>query len=127
MSGMAKLVMTEASNFPDLARFYHDEVLARSLKPFEHALRLGMARGEFRRVDPAMAVRLTVAPMMFAALWQHTFGKSVEGARLESRRYFDVHVELLLAGLAAPGGKGTAASASILVPGNSPRRIRIEI
>jgi AcrR family transcriptional regulator len=102
MGGLAKLIMSEVGTFPDLARFYHGEVVTRSLKVFEHALRLGMARGEFRRVDPAMAVRLTVAPMMMAAIWQHTFALCVEGAQVEPRRYFDAHVELLLAGL-APG------------------------
>ncbi len=102
MSGLAKLVVAEVGTFPDLARFYHDEVVSRSLKPFEHALRLGMARGEFRRVDPAMAVRLTVAPMMMAALWQQTFARCVEGAYVEPRKYFETHVDLLLAGLTAP-------------------------
>lgn len=104
MSGLSKLVMSEVGTFPDLARFYHSEVVTRSLKLFEHALRLGMARGEFRRVDPAMAARLAVAPMMMAALWQHTFARCVEGARIESRKHFEAHVETLLAGLApAPG------------------------
>lgn len=100
-SGMAKLVMGEVGNFPDLARFYHDEVINRSMKVFEHALRLGMARGEFRRIDPAMTVRLAVAPMLVAALWRHTFGKCVEGGQIEPRRYFDAHVEIFLAGLSA--------------------------
>ena len=101
-SGMAKLVMGEVGNFPDLARFYHDEVINRSMKLFEHALRLGMARGEFRRIDPAMAVRLAVAPMLVAALWRHTFMKCVESEQFEPRRYFDAHVEIFLAGLTEP-------------------------
>lgn len=100
-SGMAKLVMGEVGSFPDLARFYHDEVINRSLKVFEHALRLGMARGEFRRIDPAVTVRLAVAPMLVAALWSHTFGKCVEGSYVDPRRYFDAHVEIFLAGLSA--------------------------
>ncbi len=101
-SGMCKLVMSEVGSFPDLARFYHDEVINRSMKVFEHALRLGMARGEFRRIDPAMTVRIAIAPMLVAALWKHTFGRCVEGEQFEPRRFFDTHVEIFLAGLSAP-------------------------
>lgn len=99
MSGLARLVMSEVATFPDLARFYHDEVFARSMKLFEHALRVGMARGEFRRVDPAMTARLTVAPILMLALWRQTFARYVVDAAIEPRRYFDAHVEMLLAGL----------------------------
>ena len=105
MGGLAKLIMSEVGTFPDLARFYHGEVVTRSFKLFEHALRLGMARGEFRRVDPAMTVRLAVAPMMMAAIWQHTFARCVEGAHIEPRLYFDAHLEMLLAGL-SPSAAG---------------------
>jgi len=101
MGGLGKLIMAEVGTFPDLARFYHAEVVTRSLKLFEHALRVGMARGEFRRVDPAMAARLAVAPMMMAAIWQHTFARCVEGAQVEPRRFFEAHVDTLVAGLAA--------------------------
>jgi len=105
MSGLAKLVMSEVATFPDLARFYHEEVVTRSFKLFEHALRLGMARGEFRRVDPNMAVRLTLAPMLMAALWQYTFARYVDGAEIEPRRFFEAHVDMMLAGLTAPANR----------------------
>ena len=108
-SGMAKLVMGEVGSFPDLARFYHDEVINRSLKVIEHAIRLGMARGEFRRIDPAMAVRLAVAPMLVAALWQYTFGKCVEGGQIDRRRFFDAHVEIFLAGLSETNAPARSA------------------
>jgi len=100
MGGLAKLIMSEVGTFPDLARFYFSEVVTRNLKLFEHALRVGMARGEFRRVDPVVAARLAVAPMMMAAIWQFTFARCVEGAQIEPRRYFEAHVDTLLAGLA---------------------------
>lgn len=109
LSGMAKLVIGEVGTFPDLARFYHDEVISRNMKLFEHALRLGMARGEFRRMDPAMTVRLAIAPMLTAALWQHTFARCVEGEQFEPRRFFEAHVEVFLAGLAAPDATGKSS------------------
>ena len=63
---MAKLVMGEVGNFPDLARFYHDEVIHRGMKVFEHALKLGMARGEFRRtIVLPVGLRLEAAQAVF--------------------------------------------------------------
>jgi AcrR family transcriptional regulator len=98
-SALAKLVVSEAAHFPDLARFYHDEVISRSMKLFEHVLRLGMARGEFRRVDPGLATKLTIAPMLAAALWKHSFATCVSAERFDARRLFEAHVDLLLHGI----------------------------
>ncbi len=100
-SALAKLVMSEAVHFPDLARFYHEEVISRSMKLFEHVLRLGMARGEFRRVDPGLATRLTIAPMLAAALWKHSFATCIAEERFDARRFFEAHVDLLLHGILA--------------------------
>jgi len=47
--------------------------------------------------------------MLVAALWQHTFGKCVQGEQFEPRRYFDAHVDIFLAGLTAPGAAGATA------------------
>lgn len=102
LSGLSRLVIGEVGVFPELARFYHDEVISRNLKLFEHALKLGMARGEFRRVDPAMAVRLAVAPMFTASLWNQTFATRVEGGVVDPRRFFETHLEIFLAGLEGP-------------------------
>jgi AcrR family transcriptional regulator len=98
-SALAKLVVSEVGQFPDLARFYHEEVISRSMKLFEHVLRLGMARGEFRRVDPALSVRLVIAPMLMAALWKHSFGACVADERFELKHFFEAHVDLMLHGL----------------------------
>ncbi|MGH7704139.1 MAG: TetR-like C-terminal domain-containing protein, partial [Gemmatimonadales bacterium] len=52
-----RLVHSELGNFPELARFYFDEVILRSRRVFEAVIQRGIEAGEFRRVDPRAAAR----------------------------------------------------------------------
>jgi AcrR family transcriptional regulator len=73
VGGIPKLVIAEAGNFPDLARFYLDEVVHRGLRLVRSLLERGVARGEFRAdLDLEHAVYCVIAPMLFAMLWKHS-------------------------------------------------------
>ncbi|MBR0682301.1 TetR/AcrR family transcriptional regulator [Roseomonas eburnea] len=95
-----KLVLTEAGNFPELARFYRQEVVARGLAMVAGLLEEGMRRGEFRQVDAGLAARLFIGPVMLAALWRSTFG-AIEETPLPSGAMLDLHLDLFLRGIAA--------------------------
>ncbi len=43
-----KIIISEAGNFPELARFYREEVVDRGIGLMRRVLRLGVERGEFR-------------------------------------------------------------------------------
>ena len=47
-AGLCKLAIAEATNFPELAQFYTNEVISPCLSMVEHILRRGMDSGEFR-------------------------------------------------------------------------------
>lgn len=64
-----RLVTAELHNFPDLAEFYADEVIARGLRLITRLLERGIASGEFRPLDPAVAARMLAAPLMMHAFW----------------------------------------------------------
>ncbi|MFM7230971.1 MAG: TetR/AcrR family transcriptional regulator [bacterium] len=74
LSGLTKLMYSEAAEFPDLARFYHDEVMIRSLGVIERVLAEGVVRGEFRPMDTRNVAPLALAPIMAAAMWRNSFG-----------------------------------------------------
>jgi len=78
LSGLPKLMFAEAHKFPELARFYHDEVIHRSHALFRRVLEQGIERGEFRKIDVANVARLAMAPIMMAAVWRHSFAAVVE-------------------------------------------------
>ncbi len=81
-SAIPKLVLTEAGNFPDLARFYLEEVVDRGKALFRNVLERGVAAGEFRSIDTEHTVMCIIAPLLLAALWRHSF-EPHSGSRLD--------------------------------------------
>jgi AcrR family transcriptional regulator len=95
---LPKIVISEAGNFPDLARIYREEVIERGLALFAGLLKKGMASGEFRTLPIPHAVRLCIAPVLLGAIWRTTF------AQLDSEPYdyaglIETHIATLLRGL----------------------------
>lgn len=102
LSALPKLILTEAGNFPDLARFYLDEVAGRGLALMRRVLRRGIERGEFRPLDTAAAARCAVAPLLMAMLWRHSF-EPHEKAVIDITTLCRTHIDLLKHGLASSG------------------------
>ena len=100
VGGIPKLVIAEAGNFPDLARFYLDEVVRRGLRLIATILRRGIERGEFRAVDVEHAVFCVIAPMLIAALWKNSL-EPHDDAHLDTQALARTHLDLLLRGLEA--------------------------
>lgn len=97
---LPKLVLAEAGNFPDLARFYRQEVVGRGLALVGGILEQGMAAGEFRRLDPMVTARLFMAPMIVAALWRTTFAP-IEEDPMPPEILLRQHLDIFLRGIAA--------------------------
>jgi AcrR family transcriptional regulator len=92
-----KLVVAEAGNFPDLARFYLDEVIHRGRSLIRRILRAGIARGEFRTVDVESAIDCVIAPLILAMLWRHSFAAHDRAMDVET--LCGTHLQLLCEGL----------------------------
>ncbi|UDF05204.1 TetR/AcrR family transcriptional regulator [Asticcacaulis sp. AND118] len=93
-----KLLIREAARFPELARFYHEEVVTRVLAALEALFARAIARGELRAGDAKLYAHLFIAPVVKAALWHFTFGEVAEPA-VKARPYLKAHVETFLRGL----------------------------
>lgn len=99
LSGIPKLVMAESTNFPELARFYNEEVVHRGRRLFAEVLRRGIAAGEFRPVDMDAAVVLAFSPLVHAVIMKHSIHKCVN-ERFNAQRYVDTHVDFFLRAIA---------------------------
>lgn len=100
LAGLCKLVVAETGNFPEVARFFHDEVIEPNSQLFGSIIARGVAAGAFRPVDIEVAVHLWIAPLVMKAIWTHSFDLCrIAGATLEPQRMLDVHVDLILAAL----------------------------
>lgn len=104
LSGLPKLMMAEAGNFPELARFYQDEVISRAEKLVVSMLERGMARGEIRNVDLEIDARLLIAPVIMMMIWKHSDGVcQVEPEKLGT--YLEHYIAMALRSvLVAPAG-----------------------
>lgn len=99
ISGVPRLIVAEAANFPEIARFYWTEVASRALRLVSAIIERGIAGGEFRRIDPRFAAFSGVGPLLFAVIFKHTL-YPVSGATLDFDAFAAAHVENYLRGLA---------------------------
>lgn len=100
LSGIPKLMMAEAGNFPEVAKFYHDEVICRGHAMIARVLARGVARGEFRALDTVPAVSVVAAPILMLMMWKHSFC-SCGVEPMDPENYLKVYTDLLLHGLVA--------------------------
>lgn len=99
-SGITKLMMSEAGNFPELAAFYQHEVIEPGNRLIERVLQRGMDRGEFAPIDLRHGVYVVVAPILFLAMWKHSLGTCCDArTQLTPETYIAVQVETILNGL----------------------------
>ena len=117
-SAIPKIVIAEAGNFPDIARFYLKEAIQRGLGLFRRVLKEGVARGEFRPMDVECTAYCIVAPMMLGMLWRHSFARH-ERHPLDANALCRAHVQILSRGVlsnqavrSAKGGKLQAKARS---------------
>ncbi len=99
-SGITKLIISEARNFPEIAAFYQQEVIRPGTELVRRILQRGVARGEFRELDIEYAVFNIVAPMIFLVMMKHSLGACApQDFPLDPERYLQAQVETILHGL----------------------------
>ncbi|MBU3650374.1 MAG: TetR/AcrR family transcriptional regulator [Limnohabitans sp.] len=99
-SGIVKLVMSEAQNFPEIADYYQREVIAPGRELLCRVLARGVASGEFRPMDVSQAVYTLIAPMIFLMMWKHSVGACAPSAQMKDpEEFLQLQVDLLLHGM----------------------------
>lgn len=116
-SGIPKLIMSEAGNFPDIASFYKEEVIDRGSRMIASMLERAIARGEFRAIDVAAMTQVLIAPMLMLMTWKHSVGPC-EHAALDPQAFLATFLDMALNGLSTtPSAAGApAALATAAIP-----------
>jgi hypothetical protein len=96
---LPKIVISEAGNFPDLARFYREEVIERAIAFLGGIVARGIARSEIRAIPVEHAVRLLVAPFLVIMLWRTVFGR-FDKTPYDYTGLVEQHIATVLKGLA---------------------------
>ncbi len=97
-SGISKLMMAEAANFPDLARFYHEEVILRSDTLMTSVIQRGIERKEFKVINDLNTIRVLVAPILMLMMWKHSFGPC-QITPIDNHAYLARFMDICLNGL----------------------------
>lgn len=103
-SALPKLIIAESAGFPELARIWLKTVIQPVRKRLVELIEAGIARGEFRAVDPWATTKLVIAPFLLTAIWRRTF-EHLDNRRFDFAALLRQHMEFLLRGL-APDRRG---------------------
>ena len=107
-SGIHKIMIAEAQNFPDIAAFYTAEVIVPADALLARTVQRGIDSGEFR---PAPLKEMTIvlfAPLIFLCLHKHSLGACpVAGTEVDAECVIRTHIDIVLRGLLVrPAEKG---------------------
>jgi TetR/AcrR family transcriptional regulator len=99
-SGISKLVMTEASHFPEIASFYRQEVIEPGFALLRKIVERGISREEFEPIDLEYGVYGLVSPMIFLIMWKHGLSACAHPiSAIDPSVFVQRQTELLLSGL----------------------------
>jgi TetR/AcrR family transcriptional regulator len=102
-SGISKLVMSEANNFPDLADFFRTEVIIPADNLVRSALQRGIDLGEFRAVNVELTLLSVMSPLLFLVMWKHSMGPCCPShEQIDPEEFISQHARLLARGLSQP-------------------------
>jgi TetR/AcrR family transcriptional regulator len=100
ISGITHLVMREAHQFPEIARFYQQEVIAPANLLLKRMLQRGIDRHEFRPIDLDHGIYGLIAPMIFLVQWKHSMSTCAgNDTTLDPLTFIRTQTDLLLLGL----------------------------
>ena len=100
---LPKMLLAESGNFPELAKFWREEIIDQGIALLGGIVARGTARGEFRAIAPEHAARLCVAPVLLIAIWRTTF-EQFDAQPYDHQGLIEAHLQVLLQGLEARPG-----------------------
>lgn len=101
-SGITKLMLSEAKNFPELAAFYQHEVIQPAHELIRRILQRGVDRGEFAPLDMKYGVYTVLAPIIFLQLVTHSQAVCFDAAdtfQLVPEEFLEAQLQTVLNGL----------------------------
>lgn len=98
VGAVAKMVIGESRNFPEIARVWHDEVATKVLGATAAMVAKAQERGEVRPGDPRLYAFILIGPMIIGALWTATL-VPVGGQPLDFLKLASQHADTVLYGL----------------------------
>ncbi|MDD2701714.1 MAG: TetR/AcrR family transcriptional regulator [Sideroxydans sp.] len=102
LSAIPKLIISESGNFPEVARYFQEQVGSRKDQLLGNVLQKGMQSGEFRQLDIPATIDLISAPILMRVLWRYSL-KPCGSGQQDDETYLNTYLDLLLNGLRTKG------------------------
>jgi AcrR family transcriptional regulator len=100
VGGVIKLILAEAGNFPDVARFYCSSFDLRGRALFAKMLQRGVDRGEFGPIpDIDMVAIIFAQPLAMHAVWLRSIAPYDQTQPVDSDRFYNAYIDFVLKGL----------------------------
>lgn|GEM_PF-956636 len=93
LPSMLLVVIGEALRFPQVSRFFYEEMILPSQQLVLRIIRKGIASGEFREDAEDIYTQFLMAPVLHGAMWNLQFR---DVAPIDPERYARSHVEFIL-------------------------------
>ena len=127
IGGIIKLIIAEASNFPEIARFFHEEVASIGHGVIRQLIQRGVERQEFRQpCEMDVAAHLVMSPLVMKLIWAHSMTQcGVPQLVPCGAEFIHHHVALILSllrtpGTGLPGSSASAGDTTCLAPAGNP-------
>jgi len=98
VGAVAKMVISESRNFPELAKVWHDEVVSKGLGTLTALIEMAQAKGEVRDGDARLHAFSLMGPMLMGVIYRETL-EPVGGEPLDFGALAGQHAETVLSGL----------------------------
>lgn len=98
IAAIAKMVIGESRNFPELAKVWHDQIAGRALAMLAELIAKAQQRGEVRPGDPRLHAFSLMGPMLMGLLWRETL-QPAGGAPVDLDQLAIQHAQTVLGGL----------------------------
>lgn len=107
LGAVAKMVIGESRNFPELAKVWHEDVVSRMLDAIGGAVAAAQARGEVRAGDPRLYVLSLAGPLLMGVLWREVF-VPIGAEPIDLKALLAQHAEVVLGGMLVDPGRASA-------------------
>ena len=104
LGAVAKMVIGESRNFPELAKVWHEDVITKMLDAIGGAVASAQARGEVRPGDPRLYVFSLAGPLLMGVLYREVFAP-IGAEPVDLKALLVQHAEVVLHGMLLETGE----------------------
>jgi len=98
ITGIPKLIISEADKFPELTKFYVKEVIHRIQTILVNIIHSGIDKQEFRKVNPLLTSRVIMSSLVYFSMWDTSL-KKYDQSGLEVEDLIDEQIEMIFYGI----------------------------